>query len=103
MDITQRVAEFIVSCRLADVPARARDAAKTAIIDCLGVTLAGWREACARIRARLVEHAGGREEASIVGTPLRVPATEAALANGTAGHALDYDDWHGRTGQFLGH
>ena len=103
MTITRRVAEFIVSARLDDVPAPARDAAKRAMIDCLGVTIAGSREPCARILTRLIEEAGGREEATIIGTTRCVPAGEAALANGTAGHALDYDDWHGRTGHFLGH
>jgi 2-methylcitrate dehydratase PrpD len=103
MSLTRRIAEFVVSSRLDDVPTRARDAAKTAMIDCLGVTLAGSREACARILTRLIVDAGGRPEATIIGTGLRVPATEAALANGTAGHALDYDDWHARPGHFLGH
>jgi 2-methylcitrate dehydratase PrpD len=103
MSITRRVAEFIVSTQLSDVPAVARDAAKRAMIDCLGVTIAGSREPCAQIVTRLLRGAGGQGEATIVGTDLRVPATEAALANGTAGHALDYDDWHGRPGHFLGH
>ena len=103
MSITRSIAEFIVSSRLDDIPARAREAAKRAMIDCLGVSLAGSREPCARIITRLVGDAGGRPEATVIGTGLRVPATEAALANGTAGHALDYDDWHGRTGHFLGH
>jgi 2-methylcitrate dehydratase PrpD len=103
MTITRRIAEFIVSSRLDRIPVRAREAAKTAMIDCLGVTLAGSREPCARILTRLLEEAGGRPEATVIGTGLRVAATEAALANGTAGHALDYDDWHGRTGHFLGH
>ena len=33
-----------------------------------------------------------RRRPSIVGTPLRAPAPLAALANGTAAHALDFDD-----------
>ena len=103
MTITRRIAEFIVSSRLDRVPAPARAAAKTAMIDCLGVTLAGSREPCARIVTRVIAEGGGRLEAAVIGTGLRAPATEAALANGIAGHALDYDDWHGRAGHFLGH
>src|SRR5688572_31474928 len=35
---------------------------------------------------------GGRNECSVLGTVLTVPAPKAALANGVAGHAMDYDD-----------
>ena len=34
----------------------------------------------------------GKDESSIVGTALSAPAGKAALANGVAGHAMDYDD-----------
>ena len=36
--------------------------------------------------------AGGAPQASVVAHPLRLPALAAALVNGAAGHALDYDD-----------
>ena len=45
----------------------------------------------ARVR-KLIEHRGASDEATIVGTPLRASIEDAALANGVAAHALDYDD-----------
>src|SRR2546426_11015020 len=67
-------------------------AARRAILDTLGVMLAGSVEVtAARVRA-LIAHRRGGEEATIVGTPLRGSVEDAALANGTAAHALDYDD-----------
>src|SRR6266478_6647297 len=36
--------------------------------------------------------AGGAPQASIIGHETRLPALSAALVNGAAGHALDYDD-----------
>src|SRR6185369_6679303 len=40
----------------------------------------------------LVAEEGGAEVASVFGTSLRVPPSAAAFANGTAAHALDFDD-----------
>jgi 2-methylcitrate dehydratase PrpD len=67
-------------------------AARLAILDTLGVTLAGSVEDTA-VRARaLVEHRRSAGEATVLGTPLRGCVEDAAFANGTASHALDYDD-----------
>jgi 2-methylcitrate dehydratase PrpD len=58
----------------------------------LGVTLAGCREDASRIAAEMAREKGGVEEASVLGHRFRAPASEAALVNGTSGHALDFDD-----------
>jgi 2-methylcitrate dehydratase PrpD len=74
------------------LPAEAVRAARLAILDTLGVTLAGSVEDTA-VRARaLIEHRRSAAEATILGTPLRACVEDAAFANGTAAHALDYDD-----------
>src|SRR5262245_9024992 len=72
-------------------PAAARRAAAAAFLDTVGVTLAGAGEPASRIvREVVAAHGGG---ASVVlGTRVRASAADAALANGTAAHALDYDD-----------
>jgi len=69
-------------------------AARGATLDTLGVMLAGSAEVtAARVRALIAHRLGsGSAEATIVGTALHGSAEDAALANGTAAHALDYDD-----------
>ena len=57
----------------------------------MGVTLAGAAEPAARIVQRVVEQ-DGSGPCRVLGTPSRSSAGNAALANGTAAHALDYDD-----------
>ena len=47
---------------------------------------------CARIVQAHIRQLGGREEAVVLGTSLSAPVVKAALANGVAGHAMDYDD-----------
>src|SRR6185436_17951563 len=89
---TAGVAEFIVKSRWEDCPPEAVEAARRAILDCLGVMLAGAVEPPARIIQRIAEAEGGAPLATVVGAGRRTGATWAALANGTAAHALDYDD-----------
>jgi len=80
--------EFVVR---ASPPAAARAAAARAILDTIGVTLAGAPEPAARIvRQVATPHATG--PCVVLGTSARGGADAAALANGTAAHALDFDD-----------
>lgn len=77
-----------------DVPEEAWVVAGHCILDWFGCTLAGSREPLSRI---LVAEVVGRETdgpCSVVGTTSSTSARNAALVNGAAGHALDFDDTH---------
>jgi len=84
-----RLAAFVAH---ASVPAEARASAARAVLDAVGVTLAGSIEPVARIAQAIASDEGGRPRCRILGTPYRTAAGLAALANGSAAHALDYDD-----------
>src|SRR5207249_772416 len=73
-------------------PPEARGQARRAVLDTLGVTLAGSREHASTKVAAMVREQGGLEEAAVLGHDFRAPATDAALVNGTSAHALDFDD-----------
>ena len=92
MKITRHLAEFVACTPSTDIPVDAREHARRAFLDTMGVTLAGSREDASRIAAELAREQGGVEEASVLGHHFRVPASEAALVNGTSAHALDFDD-----------
>lgn len=88
MSVARIFAEFIVS---ATVPERAIAPARNAFLDTIGVALAGAVEPGSRIVQKLAAtEATGT--CRIWGIGLRTSATWAALANGTAAHALDFDD-----------
>jgi 2-methylcitrate dehydratase PrpD len=72
-------------------PPEARRRAAAAVLDTVGVMLAGASEPAARI-VQAVASAEGSGPCGIFGTALHASASHAALANGTAAHALDYDD-----------
>jgi 2-methylcitrate dehydratase PrpD len=92
MDITKKLAEFISRTSLTDIPAEARNMGKRAFLDLLGVALAGSRDPLAKIMTEFVRDGGGRPRASVWGKRFKTSSPLAALANGTFGHALDYDD-----------
>lgn len=95
MSATSETVNFIVDTATDSIPEAALDAGRRALLDTIGVTLAGVGEPSARaVRELLTEDEGanGSGPASVIGTSLRVSLAGAALANGTAGHALDYDD-----------
>jgi 2-methylcitrate dehydratase PrpD len=63
------------------------------LLDYAGVTLAGVSDPSALIlREQMIAEGSGA--CSLVGHPAKLSASDAALVNGTAGHALDYDDVH---------
>lgn len=91
--ITRTVADFIGSARLDAFPAEALETGKRCIIDGLGVMLAGSIQPAASIVAQLAAASAAKGEATTFGRqPSRTSAALAALVNGTAGHALDWDD-----------
>lgn len=89
-NVTAAVAEFASKKKWEDLPNAVIEKAKVHIIDTFGVILAGCVEKCAQITQDVLVVPDGKS--SIYGTKLRSLPYLAALANGIAGHALDYDD-----------
>ena len=95
VSVIEQLAAYAASESFEKLPEAAVRAARRAILDTLGVTIAGSVEVTAeRMRALIAHRRGACDEATIVGTSLRASVEDAALANGTAAHALDYDDLH---------
>jgi len=92
MGTTEKLAQFIVETGYEDIPAQVVHAAKRVMIDTLGVMIAGSREPAVEIISSFVRSLGGKPRAWVVGKGFRTSAPNAALANGTMAHALDYDD-----------
>ena len=92
MDVTKRIAEYVVTTSLEDFPPEAVQGAKGAIIDCLGCMLAGSAEPLADILCSYIKATGANPIASVVGRGFKTSSADAALINGAMGHALDYDD-----------
>ena len=90
--VIEQLAAYVTGEAFDRLPAATVVAARRAILDTLGVTLAGAVEPTAERVRTMIEHRRAGQEATIVGTSLRAAVEDAGLANGTASHALDYDD-----------
>lgn len=92
MSLTGLVADFVSNIQIGDVPQRARDAARLGITDCIGVMIVGAAEESVRIVAAMTVEAADAAAAPEIPSGRRLAAPDAALVNGVAAHALDYDD-----------
>ena len=91
--LLQRLAERVHAFGPADVTAQATALARTAIIDTIGVTLAGAVEPCAALLLKTPGVAEAAGNCTLFGTSRKTSMLDAAFFNGTASHALDYDDF----------
>jgi len=87
-NLTASMSEFVAG---GEPPAAARGRAAIAVCDTVGVALAGAPEPAAQIiRAAITSESLG--PCRILGTSHSASVRDAALANGVAVHALDFDD-----------
>lgn len=91
--LAQHIASFVATKQFSDMPDDVIAVAKRCVVDSTAVMLAGSREECASILRDYAKAINGAKEASIIGVDsIKAPLATAALVNGTAGHALDWDD-----------
>ncbi|MBS0643046.1 MAG: MmgE/PrpD family protein [Proteobacteria bacterium] len=96
--LATQIAERIHAIGYEDIPAAERDWTASAFADTVGVALAGIVEDGPRIMLRVPGVAAAEGPALIHGTNRRTSVLDAALVNGVAAHALDFDDVAGSLG-----
>ena len=95
MGATETIASWIVNTNYEDIPPEAIRVANESCFDLLGVILAGSTQPVGEIIQQYVDDSGGSNQATVLASGLQTSLANAALANGTMGHALDYDDFGG--------
>jgi 2-methylcitrate dehydratase PrpD len=91
--ITAKVVRFIEQTSFDDLSDEVLRLGKRCVLDGLAVILAGSRQQCTQIVLDFSLKNGRAAESTAFGKkPLKLPAMFAALVNGTAGHAMDWDD-----------
>jgi 2-methylcitrate dehydratase PrpD len=89
---TEKLAGFVVGTDFDSIPGEAVQRAKASILDCLGVMVAGSIGPVGKLIMQFARTMGGEPRSSVIAGGFKTSAPNAALANGTMGHALDYDD-----------
>jgi len=91
-NITRTIADYCMGLKYEDLSEEAVEAAKHCLLDWVGVTLAGASEPLTQILIEQAMSDEGGPHATIVGDGRKTSANLAAVINGSASHALDYDD-----------
>jgi 2-methylcitrate dehydratase PrpD len=92
--VTRALVEAVRGICYEEIPEEACRAAHHCLLDFFGVALAGSSEPLTDILVAEVVRGEAGTEAGIVGRPERATRLTAALVNGAAAHALDFDDTH---------
>ena len=88
--LTLELGRFISCLSYRGIPDEARLPIRSAFADTIGVAIAGARETAPQLVKSMLAPTGN--EATLLGRQGRASALDAAWINGTAAHALDYDD-----------
>jgi len=88
------LADFVLGSSYSGIPEEVVRNVKFHVINVVGLCLASGELEAGRVVAKVAAQMGGEKEATIVGRGGLFPAPNAALANGTMAHVLDYDDTH---------
>jgi 2-methylcitrate dehydratase PrpD len=92
--ISSRLSEFTYNLRLKDVPGDVVDRVKLHILDTLGIMMATYDLDDVKKVVNVARILGGLPESTIIGYGFKVSAPNAALANASMAHSVDYDDTH---------
>ena len=90
--VTRAIAASARAISFESLPADVVVLARQCVLDWFGVTLAGANEPLARILRDEALENGGNPQATVIGRGMRTSMQQAALINGAASHALDFDD-----------
>jgi 2-methylcitrate dehydratase PrpD len=85
-----RPRRFVADVSFERLAAESVDVARVGFIDCIATMIAGAGDPAPQLLRKALRP--GHGDASLYFNGEAVPASEAAWINGTAGHALDYDD-----------
>jgi aconitate decarboxylase len=97
MTLTEQLVSQVRALTYEDLPEQAREMARHVYLDGVGVTLAGATEplGLGHLVTEHVRESAGPAQASVIGGGFKTSMTEAAFANGTMAHALDFDNtWY---------
>lgn len=92
--LADQLAGFALDLSWDAIPEEVVGLAKAHFLDALGIALASSVTDFGKSVLNAAMSMGQADQATAVGSGVRLPATSAALVNGTLAHGLDFDDTH---------
>jgi 2-methylcitrate dehydratase PrpD len=94
VDASQLFVKNFLDVKYEDLPAKTVDETKKQVLDYVGVAMGGYGQAGAKEVRELAIEWGGAPQSTILNCGAKVPTPNAAQANATMVHSLDFDDVH---------
>jgi 2-methylcitrate dehydratase PrpD len=91
---TEALANFALDLDLSTVPPAVVELAKEHLLDVIGLALAASTWDFGKAVLKGARALGEGNQATVIGSGVRLPAPSAALVNGVLAHGLDFDDTH---------
>ena len=91
-DVTSRLAEYVLTARLEDIPQDVRKEARRALVNYMGCALGGSRHEAIDITLAALGPFAGPASTAILGRTERSDPMLASLLNGISSHVHDFDD-----------
>lgn len=88
--LTESLSAFVAELSYEQIPAQALPIIRTGFTDCVGVMLAGRNQTAVHLLQQVLAPACG--PSTLLFSPATAAPAQAAFINGTAAHALDFDD-----------
>jgi 2-methylcitrate dehydratase PrpD len=92
--LAEQYAQFAIQLQVEAIPSEVKERVSDLILDTLGVGIAGSDSPPAVMARKCMKAQTSFKEATLWGTKEKGSVYSAALVNGTASHAYDYDDTH---------
>lgn len=90
--ISRQIAEFAVNLKYEDLPEEVIFEVKRYLFDSIGCALGSMNTRDVNIIKDIYSEMGGREEATVFGFNMKIPAVQASFLNALMIRALDYND-----------
>jgi 2-methylcitrate dehydratase PrpD len=92
--LAEVLAEFLVGKKYEDLPEETVDKVKEFVLDVIGCTVGASQQPQIKALTEVLSAEGGNPHASVFAHGFKTSMMNAALYNGTMGHAFDFDDDH---------
>ncbi len=96
MTISEELARYAYDVSFSDLSPAEIQGSKRSILDLLACAFGGYEADSSKIVRDLIAELGGREESTVVGSGIKSPCSNAALANGAMARYLDYNDTYNK-------
>ena len=97
MEVTRKLARYIVESRYADIPEKVRHEAARSFLNWVGCAVGASRHETVERALKALSGFSGPPQATVLGRGERLDIMQAALMNGITSHTFDFDDTHLKT------